>query len=418
MITNTVSLSASGSNTAAFDSAPAALGERLYFLDWVRIFAFALLICYHVGMYYVSWGWHIKSETASHTLEPLMFLTNPWRMSLLFLVSGVATRFMLERQSAGQFAGARSWRILLPLIFGMAVIVPPQAYLEVVQKLQYQGSYLEFLNLYFHNYRGFFIEGKRLVLPTWNHLWFLAYLWTYSMIIALAWKVFPAVFAKLEKLVDVMTTGWGIFLSPILYLAAIRIGLLSGHPPTNNLTNDWYNHANYFFYFLMGFFLARNMRFWNAAATIRWKSLMVAILGWIFIASYMSYYEQHGDAPLSILYFQRVVWVMLAWTAILALCGFARQHWNRDHAKRELLTTAVFPLYILHQTVIILLAWQLRDWRLTPIVEGPLLVFLCFAFCYGIFLLVRRIPLLRPMMGMTAKPNKSVFVVQKMGNEV
>lgn len=26
-------------------------GARLYFLDWVRIFAFFVLIIYHVGMY-------------------------------------------------------------------------------------------------------------------------------------------------------------------------------------------------------------------------------------------------------------------------------------------------------------------------------------------------------------------------------
>ena len=32
---------------------------RLYFLDWLRIGAFALLIVYHVGMVYVSWDFHI-----------------------------------------------------------------------------------------------------------------------------------------------------------------------------------------------------------------------------------------------------------------------------------------------------------------------------------------------------------------------
>ncbi len=58
------------------------LGERRYDLDWVRIGAFMLLIFYHVGMYYVSWDWHVKSVHASHTIEPLMLLTNPWRLSL------------------------------------------------------------------------------------------------------------------------------------------------------------------------------------------------------------------------------------------------------------------------------------------------------------------------------------------------
>jgi sensor histidine kinase YesM len=58
------------------------LGERRYDLDWVRIGAFMLLIFYHVGMYYVSWDWHVKSPSASHTIEPLMLLSSPWRLSL------------------------------------------------------------------------------------------------------------------------------------------------------------------------------------------------------------------------------------------------------------------------------------------------------------------------------------------------
>ena len=77
------------------------LAERRYDLDWVRIGAFLLLILYHVGMYYVTWDWHVKSPYASAAIEPLMLLTSPWRLSLLFLVSGVATAYLLERQACG-----------------------------------------------------------------------------------------------------------------------------------------------------------------------------------------------------------------------------------------------------------------------------------------------------------------------------
>ena len=68
--------------------------ERRIDLDWMRIGAFGLLILYHVGMFYVSWNWHIKSALSVTALEPLMLALNPWRLALLFLVSGVATRFM------------------------------------------------------------------------------------------------------------------------------------------------------------------------------------------------------------------------------------------------------------------------------------------------------------------------------------
>ena len=151
----------------------ATLGGRRYDLDWVRICAFGLLIFYHVGMYYVTWDWHVKSPYASHTVEPLMLLTNPWRLSLLFLVSGVATAYLLDRRDKANqgFLGQRSIRLLIPLIFGMAVIVPPQSYLEVVEKVAYAGTYFDFLKLYYSAYHGFCKGSDCLILPTWNHLW-------------------------------------------------------------------------------------------------------------------------------------------------------------------------------------------------------------------------------------------------------
>src|SRR5665213_3068223 len=105
--------------------------ERRVDLDWVRIAAFGLLILYHVGMLYVSWGFHIKSIHRITALEPLMLVLNPWRLALLFLVSGAATRFMLGKLEAGQLLRSRSLRLLPPLLFGMLVVVPPQSYVPV-----------------------------------------------------------------------------------------------------------------------------------------------------------------------------------------------------------------------------------------------------------------------------------------------
>jgi peptidoglycan/LPS O-acetylase OafA/YrhL len=384
--------------------------ERLYFLDWVRIFAFCLLIFYHVGMYYVTWYWHIKSDAASSTIEPFMFLTNPWRMGLLFLISGVATRFMLGKQTAKNFASARSLRILLPLVFGMAVIVPPQAYLEVVQRLGYAGSYSDFLNLYFHNYRGFIIEGKRLVLPTWNHLWFLPYLWVYSMLIAAFVACAPNLVSLIDRIIEKKFRGIWVIALPVAYLAVVRISMLSTHPQTNNLTSDWYNHASYLFLFLCGFFLAKRNAFWREVAQMRWRSLVIAVLGWVFLVWYFGYYKDNNEESQLMLYFQRAVWVMMSWNAILALCGFARQHWNVDHPLRPYLTRAVFPVYILHQTLIIVLAWNFRAWHLPAGLEAFILISLCFAIGWLGFELIRRLPLMRLLFGLPwAEEDKKVI---------
>ena len=94
---------------------------RRYDLDWLRIIAFGLLIFYHIGMFYVTWDWHVKSPHASMAIEPLMILTSPWRLSLLFLISGVATAFLLDKTRRGFFR-MRSQRLLIPLIFGIGIL--------------------------------------------------------------------------------------------------------------------------------------------------------------------------------------------------------------------------------------------------------------------------------------------------------
>lgn len=391
--------------------APAPASERLYFLDWVRILAFLLLVLYHVGMYYVSWGWHIKSPHASDTIEPLMFLTNPWRMGMLFLISGVASSFMLKKQTAGKFLSSRCLRLLIPLIFGMALIVPPQAYLEVVEKAAYAGSYGDFLKLYFQAYQGFCADGSCLVLPTWNHLWFVAYLWTYSFLLWVLLRCAPRFIEKLSTLTSTYLRGYWIVIAPVAYMAIIRITLLSDHPPTNNLTNDWFNHASYLFLFLFGVVVGNNQAFWTQVAQVRWRSLAIALCGWLFMLWYTTYYSADRELPKAVLYFQRFVWVLLAWNAILALTGFARQHWNRDHAARVYLTEAVFPVYILHQTLIIVLAYQFRAWHLNPVVEGVILVILTLFVSLGAFEVVRRVRLLRPLFGLSwrAKADGSAY---------
>ena len=118
---------------------------RRYDLDWLRVIAFGLLILYHVGMFYVTWDWHVKSEYASPAAEPIMRLINPWRLALLFFISGVAARFATDKAgSLRRFAASRITRLGLPLVFGLYVWVVPQAYFQVLQSGEFTASIAAF----------------------------------------------------------------------------------------------------------------------------------------------------------------------------------------------------------------------------------------------------------------------------------
>src|ERR1017187_7868117 len=103
---------------------------REYGLDWLRCFAFVILIGYHTGMYFVSWPWSVKNPESSEWLTWVMIFFNRWRLPLLFFISGAGVGFSLRRRTSGQFVRERLRRLLIPLAFGIFVICPPQTYIE------------------------------------------------------------------------------------------------------------------------------------------------------------------------------------------------------------------------------------------------------------------------------------------------
>ena len=394
--------------------------ERRLDLDWIRIAAFFLLILYHVGMYYVSWDWHVKSPHAGEALEPLMLFSSPWRLSLLFLVSGVATAFLFDKARrslapdprAGRFIGPRSARLLLPLLFGMLVIVPPQSYYEVVEQLPggYRDGYLAFWGRYVAADPSFCRDGDCLILPTWNHLWFVAYLWVYTV---LAWALLrfaPQGMRRAGDGLERMLRGPGVLLWPAVLLAVARVSLVDRFESTHALTDDWYNHAQYLPLFLLGVLVARREAVWDALQRHRRHALVAAALGYAALVWYFygSGYDDAAPPPDALRVAQRAIWAMFQWCAIAAILGYGRSLASRglfrDTPALRYLRDAVFPVYILHQTLIVVLAHNAQPLDLHPAIEGPLLVIATFALSFAGFELVRRVRWLRPLFGLKIEP--------------
>ncbi len=386
--------------------------ERRHDLDWVRVCAFGLLVLYHVGMYYVSWDWHVKSPQAGEALEPFMMLTSPWRLSLLFVVSGAATAFLLGKSPKG-FLGARSWRLLVPVIFGMLVIVPPQSYYEVLDSGYpggYQDGYLAFWGRYLRADSTFCDSDGCLLVPTWNHLWFVVYLWVYTAAVWLVAKLAPQAWPKLSAGLARALSGWGALVWPVLLLAATRMALVARFEQTHALVDDWYNHAQYFSVFLIGFLMARTAGFWESLQRLRWVSLAAAAVSYVFVIWYFfgSGYSDANPAPDGFRVFQRSIWALNQWTTIAAIFGFAYRFRNADNAALRYLTPAVFPVYILHQTVTVIAAYQLRPLSIPPLAEGLLLIALTYAVCFAGYEIVRRIGVLRPLFGLKRRRSTAV----------
>jgi surface polysaccharide O-acyltransferase-like enzyme len=380
--------------------APQGSGRRVD-LDWVRISAFGLLILYHVGMLYVSWGFHIKSAHRIPALEPLMLVLNPWRLALLFLVSGSATRFMLLKCATGPLLRARSLRLLIPLIFGMVVIVPLQAYDQIVESLGYPDGFLDFYTRHYFAFGPQFCHpGPCILLPTWNHLWFVAYLWIYTMALGLVLVLIPKLTGLLERLLVPAFSGRLLLVLPSLAFAAYRLALLPHFPSTHALFGDWYNHAVYATVFLIGFLLARASAFWDAIEDQRLLALSLAAA--LFLSFLVLRWTSESATPPSLVlrFYGGIAYGCYQWLCIVAVLGYARRWLTADSALRRYLTDAIFPYYIVHQTAIIMIAHELHGRDLPAWLEAGTVISGTLVACVLTYEIVRRIPILRPLFGL------------------
>jgi surface polysaccharide O-acyltransferase-like enzyme len=389
--------------------------ERRYDLDWLRIIAFGLLILYHCGMFYVTWDWHVKSSHASDAIEPLMMLVNPWRLTLLMLISGVASRFMADKLSVGKFTASRMGRLWPPLLLAVFVIVPPQSYYEIVEAIQalpanLAAQYPLALDNFYVKYvtaSGNWCDNDGcLTTPTYNHMWFVAYLILYTLALIPLLPVLRRIPAGVSKLM----AGPLFILAPWALLWILRITLFPIFGESHDFREDWYLHPMYFAVFLFGFAVAKHQPFFDRCLRWRWTAVLIALLCWAALMSfYAAYPDDHAPPPDWQRLIFRGVREMQAWTAIVAAIGFAHRYLkNADGPVRRVLTQAIFPFYLIHQTIIVVTGHYLDALQMPLVIEAPLLVGTTALGCWLFFDLGRRVPFLRVWIGLPSKTETGV----------
>jgi len=368
---------------------------RRYDVDWLRVIVFGLLIFYHVGMFFVPWGWHIKNNVIYDDLRWPMSFVNQWRLPILFVISGMGTAYALSFRSGGQFIWERFKRLFIPLVFGMLVIVPPQMYLQRLDRGEYVGSYWDFLSGPAFT-TGAYPAGN----ITWNHLWFLPYLLVFSILLTPVFLYFRnrPMSGILESWRTRFTKNpfhlyW--FVIPLyLYEALVE----PFFDVTHNLTHDWFNFISSLTLFFFGFFLISIKEpFWAAIDRIWKKSLVIGIIcfaaqGFIWVYLEDGYVVHFTEAALK---------VLNLWSWILVLFGLASKYLNKPSGVLAYCNQAVYPFYILHQTVTVVLGYFLMNlsWGFWP--KFVILILGTFGISWLLYeLLIRRIALLRPLFGL------------------
>jgi peptidoglycan/LPS O-acetylase OafA/YrhL len=320
--------------------------ERRYDVDWLRVLAMLVVFYFHNAMFFNDWDWHLKNAQRSFGLSVFTEFAGAWMMPLFFIASGVGTGFALRVRTAGPYALERFKRLFIPCLFGTLVLIAPQVYYERIYKGQFHGSYFQF---YPHFFEGIYPKGNF----SWHHLWFLIYLFVFSMI---ALPLF--LYLKKEggrrfvsRLASVCQKPGGIFLLA-LPIVVIEVALRPRFPGPQTLISDWANFLTHLTLFTYGYLFASDAGFARAIER-HWKAaLALALCATAATAFVLITYDP--DPGYTLAYsLTTVLQTFTSWFWLVTFLGAAQRYLSFSNRFLQYANETVLPFYIFHQTVII-----------------------------------------------------------------
>lgn len=350
-------------------TAPTAFLPRRHDVDWLRVIAIGFLIVFHVLLSFQAWAGPTGFPQNDQTLDglvPLVSFLSVWRIPLLFLISGMGVRFAMERRDWKALLRDRTVRILVPYLFGIAVLGP--LLMTVAPRLGWDAPYT--LNF--------------------GHLWFLLNIFLYVL-----WLLGIFVYLKDRPENRLLRFFKGVLRRPfglLLLAGPVMIEAWLTRPDYFSIYIDnvhgWLLGLICFFY---GFILiAVHEEFWPAVRRDRWAALCLAVV--LFLVRWRVFGFQNELRWLTAL--ESMGWM-------LAIIGFGSSFLNRPSQALDYLRQAAYPVYIVHLPIQKAVCFILFPRTLSP--YGKLAVLLIGTFAFSLLLyevVLKRLKWFRPLFGM------------------
>jgi len=375
---------------------------RLYYIDWLRIIAVLMLIPYHAALhYYAGNAWLNNDESALGFL--FVHFVHQWQLPLLFLASGTATWFSLRKRSAGQYTLERAQRLLIPLLL-VLVNRPAEVYLLARRTGETQASFF-----------GFYPDAINMLLSqsfsvAVGVLWFLVYLFLFSIILLPLMLYLRSEVGQgfIDKLADITQKRFLIFLFAVpIMLIEVTLRAQYGH--SLNLIGDWANVLMYGYVFLMGYVLASDARFLNAARRDGHIALGLAVLTfigalvWIVMGGPLEWVA-HNQLTAG--------WYLYAanrglgiWLWMVGWLWLGQKVLNQQSTLLTYLSGAAMPMYLIHATLLVLIGFYLTPLNLNSLLQFVLLIVLTFGASIGVYEIIKRTNPTRVLFGL--RPEKT-----------
>jgi glucan biosynthesis protein C len=384
---------------------------RLHYLDWLRVLAVVMVFVFHALKPFNIGDWVIMNSETSMAATVFFALLSPWGMPFFFLLAGAGSWFALRRRTAGQYVNERFGRLLLPFIVGSLIFTPIQNYFDWrfwTAKLNVQVSYLQ-------NQLGRW-TGPNPSIFSWigYHLWFLGFLFSFSLIalplfLWLKHESGQGLISRLARLCE-RRGAMLLFIVPLLVIQlAIR--------PFDPQEKSWADFSFYLAFFVLGYLLYADERFMRTIRRDWWLLLaagVAAILGILAALAFadVTTWFDTPTMPEFYLFWTLVTVAAWSWTVFMLFVGM--RFLNFRNKWLEYGQEAVVPFYVLHQPVIVAIAFYVVQWQAGITAKMTTVVLASFLVTVGIYeLVIRRVTPLRATFGMKVRPRIPVMQPQE-----
>ena len=333
--------------------------ERIYYLDWLRILAFGILILFHCWQPFNNFEWLIKSDTKSLVADILTVFFHTWRLYLIFFISGIGTWIALN-SNGSSFLNNRLLRLIVPFVFASIVIVPCQYFYQMLQK----GPDITFLN-FMSNYpksvinKGYKFDIFLWILEIGIHLWYLPSLFIMTLITLPLLKrinakgISEASFLRLAKYPKLAL----LFAFPIIILLIVLKPIF---PEYTSVTD----FLTYMCSFIYGFiFIKEHSRLLPILYKNKNILLAIGILSSLIIIAFLLD-EKFRNAAFNPKYniYHVIVSIPLGLSAFswpLYFVSLFAQKFNFNIKILATLNRSILPVYILHQSIIVVIGYYI-----------------------------------------------------------
>jgi peptidoglycan/LPS O-acetylase OafA/YrhL len=153
--------------------------QRLYFVDWLRVWLIVSVVAHHSAEAYVAGlgGWPFKDPSTTPLLIPMMRLNAAYFMGFFFLISGYFLEGSYDRNGGWAFIKIRLIRLGIPLIIIVVILFGYESYAT-------SGTEFGYMRYMLTVYMG----QQQL---EFAHLWFITHLLFYALVYAVWRAVVP-----------------------------------------------------------------------------------------------------------------------------------------------------------------------------------------------------------------------------------